>query len=76
MPHGLRASFKTWGKGKFPRDLLETALAHKIGSKTEQAYDRGDALDERRPIMQAWSDWCTGRAAGENVVRLSRGNAS
>ena len=72
VPHGLRASFKTWGKGKFPRDLIETALAHKVGSKTEQAYDRGDALDERRPIMQAWSDWCTGRAAGDNVVSMNR----
>lgn len=75
VPHGLRASFKTWGKGKFPRDLIETALAHKVGSKTEQAYDRGDALDERRPVMQAWSDWCTGSAAGENVVVMSRGVA-
>lgn len=72
VPHGLRASFKTWGKGKFPRDLVETALAHKIGSKTEQAYDRGDALEERRPVMQAWSDWCTGREAGDNVVPMSQ----
>lgn len=76
VPHGLRASFKTWGKGKFSRDLIETALAHKIGSKTEQAYDRGDALDERRPVMQAWADWCAGRASGDNVVSLSRGAAS
>ena len=72
VPHGLRASFKTWGKGKFSRDLIETALAHKIGSKTEQAYDRGDALDERRPLMQAWSDWCAGRVAGENVVSMTQ----
>lgn len=75
VPHGLRASFKTWGKGKFPRDLIETALSHKVGSKTEQAYDRGDALDERRPIMQAWSDWCTGQMAGENIIAMSRGVA-
>lgn len=76
VPHGLRASFKTWGKGKFSRDLIETALAHKIGSKTEQAYDRGDALDERRPIMDAWAAWCTGRATGGgNVVQMKRGAA-
>ncbi len=75
VPHGLRASFKTWGKGKFPRDLIETALSHKVGSKTEQAYDRGDALNERRPIMQAWSDWCSGRTAADNVLLMSRGAA-
>lgn len=74
VPHGLRASFKSWGKGKFPRELVETALAHKIGSKTEQAYDRGDALEERRPIMDAWAAWCTGRATGGgNVVQMKRG---
>ncbi|UVI39115.1 tyrosine-type recombinase/integrase [Qipengyuania spongiae] len=70
VPHGLRASFKTWGKGKFSRDLIETALAHKIGSKTEQAYDRGDALEERRPVMDAWAAHCIGGAASDDVVQL------
>ena len=70
VPHGLRASFKTWGKGKFQRDVIETALAHKVGSKTEQAYDRGDALEERRPVMDAWAAHCMGDGVGGDVVPL------
>lgn len=70
VPHGLRASFKTWGKGKFQRDVIETALAHKVGSKTEQAYDRGDALQERRPLMDAWAAHCLGAPNSEDVVQL------
>jgi hypothetical protein len=33
----------------------ETALAHVIGDKPEQAYRRGDALEKRRKLMEAWA---------------------
>jgi hypothetical protein len=33
-------------------------LAHIIGDKTEAAYRRSDALEKRRRLMQAWSDYC------------------
>jgi len=32
---------------------VETALAHVIGDKAEQAYRRSDALDKRRKLMEA-----------------------
>ena len=44
----------------FPRDLGELALAHTVGSTTERAYARGDQLEKRRPLMQAWSDYISG----------------
>jgi len=40
--HGFRSSFRDWAgnESNFPRELVETALAHVIGDKAEQAYPR------------------------------------
>lgn len=72
VPHGLRASFRTWASeiAEADHEVKEAALAHKVGSKTEQAYNRGDALQKRAVLMQSWADWCTGRATGDNVVSM------
>ena len=69
--HGFRSSFRDWAGDctSFPREIAEAALAHKIGDSTEQAYRRSDALEKRRKLMQAWSDYCLGRKAGK-VVQL------
>lgn len=60
VPHGLRSSFKDWcfEHTEFHRDLAEQALAHTLESKVEAAYRRGDALERRRAMMQAWADYC------------------
>jgi integrase len=29
-----------------------------VGDETERAYRRGDALERRRDLMQAWADYC------------------
>jgi integrase len=76
--HGTcRATFKTWAAetGK-PADVTEAALNHAMG-KLDQSYQRGDLLERRRVLMQAWADWCaTPRPAdGGNVVEL-RGTAA
>jgi hypothetical protein len=45
-----------WRRGdatKFPRELAELALAHKLGDDTEAAYRQSDALEKRRPMMEA-----------------------
>jgi integrase len=48
-PHGLRATFRTWGEDAgFPRDLLEESLGHQIGTAVERAYRRTDSFD---PIL-------------------------
>jgi integrase len=69
-PHGLRATLRTWGEDAgFPRDLLEEALGHQIGTAVERAYRRTDSFDRRRGVMQAWADFCCGKPIGrENVV--------
>ncbi|WP_287228245.1 hypothetical protein [Mesorhizobium sp.] len=43
------------------------ALAHVVGTKTQQSYDRAEMLEERTKIMRAWGDYCTGVS---NVVLL------
>jgi integrase len=58
--HGFRTSFKTWGieKTSFDREMLDRCLAHKIGNAVAQAYDRAEAIDKRRKIMNAWAEFC------------------
>jgi integrase len=69
--HGFRSSFRDWAgeETSFPREIAEQALAHATGDATERAYRRGDALEKRRGLMTAWSNYCE-PAAGGNVFAL------
>ncbi|WP_313045194.1 phage integrase central domain-containing protein [Brevundimonas sp.] len=73
-PHGFRSSFRDWAgeASTFPRELAEAALAHFVGDATERAYRRGDALEKRRKMMDAWARFCEPKAAGSNVTPLAR----
>jgi integrase len=70
--HGFRATFKTWATEKttYQREVIEAALAHAIGDKTEAAYQRGDLLDKRRRLMIAWAAYCDSGAVSGNVVAM------
>jgi integrase len=67
--HGFRSSFRDWcgNETSFPREIAEGALAHRAGDATEQAYRRGDALEKRRALMDAWANFCE---AGGKIVQL------
>jgi integrase len=69
--HGFRSSFRDWAGNvsSFPRELVETALAHVIGDKAEQAYRRSDALEKRRKLMEAWAAYCEPKVSS-NVLQL------
>jgi integrase len=69
--HGFRSSFRDWAGNEtgYPRELIETALAHVIGDKAEQAYRRSDALEKRRDLMEAWANYCEPKRT-TNVVRM------
>ena len=59
VPHGFRTSFKGWARANaYPDELSEIALAHADKDKVRAAYAREDLLEERRPMMAAWSEWC------------------
>jgi integrase len=57
VPHGLRSTFRDWAgeRTNYPRELAEAALAHTNKDKVEAAYRRGDALEKRRGLMEAWA---------------------
>jgi integrase len=60
VPHGFRSTFRDWAAEQtdYPNEMVEMALAHAIGNKVEAAYRRGDMLDKRRPLMDAWAARC------------------
>lgn len=71
--HGFRSTFRDWvGEGtNFSRELAEAALAHAIRDKTEASYSRGDALEKRRRLMEAWAMFClTAEASTGDVVPI------
>jgi integrase len=58
--HGFRSSFRDWAAeiSAFSHEVCEMALAHTIPNKAEAAYRRGDLLDKRRELMEAWALFC------------------
>ena len=64
MPHGFRSTFRDWAGDctDWPREVIEQALAHTVGSKVEAAYRRSDALAKRRALMQQWADFLSAGA--------------
>jgi integrase len=69
--HGMRSALRDWAGNEtgYPREVLEHALAHAAGDRTEQSYRRSDALERRRPLMSAWAAYCEPRDAS-NVVPI------
>lgn len=69
--HGFRSSFKDWAEDctDFSNGVIEAALAHLVGDKVERAYRRGDALEKRRELMEAWAKFLA-TPVGSNVVDL------
>ncbi len=72
VPHGLRSTFRDWvaERTRFPGEMAEVALAHKISSAVEAAYRRGDMIEKRRRMMTDWADFLAGVKEAGNVVRL------
>jgi integrase len=68
-PHGFRSAFRDWAgdETSFPREVAEAALAHKVGDAVENAYRRSDALEKRRKLMAAWSNFLGASAVRGNL---------
>lgn len=61
--HGFRSTFRDWcSSGGVGAELAERALAHAVKGKAQAAYLRTDLLEERRPIMRDWAEFCYGEA--------------
>lgn len=57
--HGFRATARTLLDEvlKFPIERIEQQLAHQVRGMHGRAYNRTRYLDERKVMMQAWSDY-------------------
>lgn len=55
--HGFRSTFADWSAERtdFPVELREMALAHTLGDKTREAYQRSDLMERRRALMAQWA---------------------
>ena len=73
--HGFRSTFRDWAGNQtnFPREVAEAALAHVLPDKTEAAYRRGDALEKRRRLMQAWASYCEKPSGSGDVIPMQKG---
>ena len=43
----------------FPPEIIEHQLAHRVETPLGRAYNRTKYLDERRKMIQVWSDFLT-----------------
>jgi integrase len=75
--HGFRSTFRDWAaeSTNFPREVCEHALAHSLPDKVEAAYRRGDLLEKRILLMQAWASYCDTLPALASVTPI-RGAAA
>lgn len=70
--HGFRSTFRDWASERtnFQNEVIEMALAHAIGDAVEAAYRRGDLLDKRRRLMDAWGEYCASTVSSSAVVPI------
>jgi hypothetical protein len=71
--HGIRSAFNTWTteRTNHPREVVELCLSRVQGDALERAYQRGDIIDKRQQVMQAWANHCENESATmSNIVAL------
>jgi integrase len=70
--HGFRSTFKDWASEttNFPDIVSEMALAHVIKDEVQAAYRRGELMEKRRRLMQAWDGYCARPATPAEIVQL------
>jgi integrase len=70
--HGFRSTFRDWAaeQTNYSREVAEMALSHAIGDKVEAAYRRGDLLEKRRRLMEAWASYATAKPVAGKVVPM------
>ena len=71
--HGFRSTFRDWAgeTTAHPREVVEAALAHRLGDRVEQAYARGDLFTKRRRLMEDWAAFCAEAPADAEASRAA-----
>ncbi|HGC4799107.1 TPA: tyrosine-type recombinase/integrase, partial [Escherichia coli] len=74
VSHGLRSIASTaLNEQGFPPDAIEAALAHVDKNEVRRAYNRSDYLEQRRPMMQWWSDFVKAADNGSMIGGSMKG---
>ena len=72
--HGFRATASTiFNENGFNPDVIERQLAHAQRNKVRAAYNRSEYLDDRRTMMQWWSNYIDA-LSGQKVIIGRFGN--
>jgi integrase len=67
--HGFRTTASTLlNEQGWSPDAIERQLAHSPRDQVRAAYNRAQYLDERRRMMQSWSDYLDGLKNGAQVI--------
>jgi integrase len=60
--HGFRGALRNWMRTKtnFKEVLWKIQVDHKVGiDASDDAYGRDKLLDDRRPLMELWGEYCS-----------------
>jgi len=70
--HGFRSTFRVWSEERtsFPAVVAELALAHRVGSAVERAYQRSTLYEFRVRMMAQWAEFCDTPSVAGAVVPL------
>ncbi len=71
--HGFRAIARTLlrEKLKYPVELIEMQLAHRVADVHGRAYNRTEFIEDRTAMMQAWADYLDTLKTGADVIPLA-----
>lgn len=75
--HGFRSTFRDWAaeRTSFPREVIESALAHQLKDKAEAAYFRSNLLDKRRELMNVWMKYInTPKITDSKIINFQQKN--
>ena len=72
--HGFRtvASTALHESGKWHHDAVELQMSHLVGTKVSRAYNKAEHLEERRRMMQWWSDYIDSLMIPANVIDITK----
>jgi integrase len=76
--HGFRSAFTDWSseRTRFPKEVADKALAHKLPNKVEAAYRRTDFFDKRRNLMARWAEYLDHKGAQNDKGKDAAATAS
>ena len=68
-----RKTFRTWATDNRVEEegIIELCLAHAVSEiRSSSTYYKGDAIDRKKHVFDAWAAFADGQSVGDNVVKL------